>query len=50
MDEDDLPPENQPPPEPSAADSLGQSVGALLWIALFAAVVGLVAYAVMRWM
>jgi hypothetical protein len=49
MDEDDLPPDKNPPQEPGAAESLGRSVGALFWIALFAAVVGVVAYALLHW-
>jgi len=49
MDEDDLPPDTQPPQEPSAADSLGQSFGALFWIVALVAVVGVVAYALMHW-
>jgi hypothetical protein len=48
-DEDDLPPDNHPPQEPSAADALGQSFGALFWVALFALVVGVIAYALMHW-
>jgi hypothetical protein len=49
MDEDDLPLDTQPPQEPSAADSLGQSFGALFWIVALVAVVGVVAYALMHW-
>jgi len=50
MEQDDLPPPQDAPEEPSAGDSIGQLFGAALWIALFVVVAGAIGYAVMRWM
>jgi hypothetical protein len=47
MDEDDLPPQQHEPDEPTTADSLGQIFGSMIWIvALFAIGGGVVLLAI----
>jgi flagellar biogenesis protein FliO len=49
MDEDDLPPPQTEPEEPSLANSLGQVFGSMIWILALFAVAALVVVAI-RWL
>jgi hypothetical protein len=48
-DEDDLPPQPYKDESSSFARSLGGTVGAFVWIALFFAIAGVVLYFAVRW-
>jgi hypothetical protein len=49
MDEDDLPPKEGAPREPTVAGSLGWWMGTLVWLGLFVIVAGGVLYAAAHW-
>ena len=49
MDQDDLPPQQEAPQEPTAAGALGRLVGSLVWLGLFLAVAGGALFLLIHW-
>ena len=50
MDQDDVPPPQIAPEEPTFADSLGQVAGSMVWIVLLFAVAGALVWLAFRYL
>jgi hypothetical protein len=49
MDQDDLPPKQDAPEEPTGAGSLGRMAGTLMWLAIIMGAAGGLVYVAMHW-